>query len=131
MKKPPKLTIVKPGSKATATGIQPTRSLGSSGFSLWQRIQAEVTIEDAGSIEILMQICEALDRAQELAALIKEEGCTVRTKVGRKSNPALKDEMACRAFITRNLQRLGLNLEPVKEIGRPSGFSPSTRGEDC
>ena len=36
-------------------------------------------------------------------------------------NPAIKDELALRSFIVRTLQRLGLNLETVKPVGRPGG----------
>jgi hypothetical protein len=39
-----------------------------------------------------------------------------------KAHPALRDELALRAFITRTLQRLGLDVEPVRAgVGRPGG----------
>ena len=49
------------------------------------------------------------------------------TKHGMKEHPALRAELGCRAFITRNLQRLGLNLEDVKPVGRPLG--PGARND--
>jgi len=46
------------------------------------------------------------------------------TKSGPREHPALRAELGCRAFVCRNLQRLGLNIETLKPVGRPSGFSP-------
>jgi hypothetical protein len=40
-----------------------------------------------------------------------------------RSHPLLRDELANRAFAVRAIQRLGLDLEPVKAIGRPPGIA--------
>jgi hypothetical protein len=51
--------------------------------------------------------------------------------IGRRDDggiPAVKDELACRAFVVRTLERLGLNVEGVKPVGRPPdsvGWTPS------
>ena len=68
---------------------------------------------------MLQQICEAADRVQELAAIIARDGPVVGTKHGPKDHPLLKHELAARSFVVRSLQRLGLDVEPVKAIGRP------------
>ncbi|MDE5440525.1 hypothetical protein GWG65_03480 [Bradyrhizobium sp. CSA207] len=120
MKKPskPALKIV---SASTATTTQPSRNLGKHGLALWNKINSEYEIEDAGGVEVLVQICSTLDRAESLAAEVDRDGPVVMTKHGLKEHPALRAELGCRAFITRNLQRLGLNLEPLKNVGRPPG----------
>jgi hypothetical protein len=43
----------------------------------------------------------------------------IRTKTGLKAHPALRDELAARAFIVRTLERLGITIEAVKRVGRP------------
>lgn len=82
---------------------------------------SEYAITDTGGAEILAQACAALDRAEELSAQINADGCTIRGKTGLREHPAIKGELANRAFVCRNLQRLGLNLEPLKSVGRPAG----------
>jgi hypothetical protein len=113
----PPLTLVKPAS----TVISPPRALGAHGMALWNRIQAEYRIEDTGGIELLTQACQALDRAEELAAAIADDGSVVYSRTGApKTHPAVKDELACRAFLVRTIERLGLNVEAIKPtIGRP------------
>jgi hypothetical protein len=113
----PQLTVVKPSSATTTT--QPPRKLGNHGQSLWASVIAEYDIVERGCIEILVQGCLALDRAEECAAQIDEEGPTIMTKNGMREHPLLKMELQNRAFVCRSLARLGLNLEVVKPIGRP------------
>jgi hypothetical protein len=117
----PSLSLVSPG----ATGIAPPRPLGDHGNALWDRVQGEYGITDTGGIEILAQICAALDRAESLAAaIVADGGPVIHTKDGPKAHPACKEELACRAFVVRGLERLGLNIEPIKPPGRP----PRPRG---
>ena len=68
-----------------------------------------------------LQICSAADRAAEYAAAIDHDGPMIATKHGPKEHPLLKHELAARSFVVRGLQRLGLNVEAVKPIGRPAG----------
>ena len=89
----------------------------------------EYRIQDTGGIELLAQACAALDRAEDLADAFTEDGAVVRTQTGVKSHPACKDELACRAFVVRTLERLGLNVEAVKTPGRQPrglGWTPPT-----
>jgi hypothetical protein len=51
---------------------------------------------------------------------IDRDGEVVHTRNGPKAHPALRDELAGRAFIVRTLERLGLNVETIKPMGRPS-----------
>jgi hypothetical protein len=100
-------------------GAGPPRALGRAGQALWTSVQREFAIADAGRIELLAQACQAADRAEELAAAIAEDGLMVNTKAGRTLNPAVRAELAERAFICRTLGRLGVTAEPKKPIGRP------------
>jgi len=113
----------------TATSISPSRKLGCLGLSLWQSIMTEYQIEDPGGIELLMQACEAADRVAQLAEKIDADGLMLEARTGPKSHPLLKDEVSNRAFICRTLERLGLNLEAVKPMGRPSGAAWKARKE--
>jgi hypothetical protein len=120
--KPP-LTLVGPGTTAPA----PPRTLGTAGSALWQRVQTEYLIRDAGGIEVLCLAAQALDRAESLSAAIAEDGQTIRTRTGVRAHPALRDEIANRALVARLLGKLGITTEPVKSPGRPGsgvGWSP-------
>jgi hypothetical protein len=118
--KPPTLKLVK---TTTITTTQPPRRLGEYGSALWCKIMSEYDITDSGGVEVLAQICATLDRAESLAAEVDRDGPIIMTKSGPKEHPALRAELGCRAFITRNLQRLGLNVETIKPVGRPPGWS--------
>lgn len=111
------VTLVKPNS----SGIQPPRPLGNHGVALWDKLMAEYRITDCGGLEVLAQICAALDRAEMLAEQVAADGSVIMTKTGLREHPAIKGERGCRSFVTRNLQRLGLNVEAVKPVGRPGG----------
>ncbi len=122
--KPP-LTLGGPGS----TAPPPPRTLGAPGLALWNRVQGEYGIADAGGVELLCLAAQALDRAESLSAAIAEDGQTIRTRSGVRAHPALRDEIANRALVARLLSKLGINVEPVKPPGRPSsglGWIPPT-----
>ena len=92
-------------------------------MSLWNAVMTDYRIMDVGGVELLAQICAAQDRLEELAACIARDGAVVYTRLGPKAHPALRQELAARAFICRTLERLGLNIETVKPAGRPAeGF---------
>ena len=128
MTRKPDLKIVKP-SPSTATN--PPRKLGKHGRTLWDVIMSEYDVTDTGGIEILQQICSTLDRAEQLSAEVERDGCTIVVKGQLREHPALRAELGCRSFITRNLQRLGLNLEAIRPtMGRPSKGLGVTSIED-
>jgi hypothetical protein len=106
---------------------KPSRPLGKHGQALWQSIVTEYGIEDAGGVEMLTMACQSLDRAEELAAAIKEDGAVIRTRGIVKEHPGIKAELANRSFVVRTLQRLGLDVEALKSVGRPpasGGWNP-------
>ena len=120
------LTLVGP----TSTGVSPPRKLGQHGLSLWNSVQAAYQIDDVGGIELLAQACAASDRVEALAERISADGEVVTTRAGPKAHPALRDELAGRAFIVRTLERLGLNVEAIKPIGRPSDRWGGNRADE-
>jgi hypothetical protein len=83
----------------------PPANLDQAGRNLWQSIQSEYRVDDAPGRAMLLQICACADIAEEA----HERGL-------------LKDELAARAFITRGLQKLNLDIEPGPgRVGRPPG----------
>jgi hypothetical protein len=113
----PSLHLVRP---TGATGNSPPRTLGHHGTNLWNRILAEYHIEDAGGRELLALACQQLDRGEALKAQIDAEGEVIQTRNGPKDHPALRHELAARAFVAKTLLRLGLNVEPLQpRPGRP------------
>jgi hypothetical protein len=101
---------------------QPSGPLGEHGTRLWRRTTQEYRIEDVAGVEVLTQACQALDRAEALAACVERDGEIVRTPLGIKAHPAMKEELAARGFVVRTLQKLGLNFEPLHAgPGRPPG----------
>ena len=121
------LSVVPTGMPPAATASPPPATLGEAGADLWRRVMAEYQIDDVGGREMLAQACAACDRATGLAALIERDGAVLYGKGGPRSHPAIKDELACRAFICRTLHRLGLDVEPVRSVGRPGvgvGWQP-------
>jgi hypothetical protein len=120
----PPLTVIDPAT----TGISPPRKLGQHGLSLWNSVQNAYRIDDVGGIELLAQVCAAADRVEALAGRISADGEVIHTRTGPKAHPALRDELAGRSFIVRTLERLGLNVETIKPMGRPS---KSWRGPDA
>jgi len=119
VEKPPK----SPFSVVTALPLQvpdPPRPLGSAGMALWRAIQAEYNIVDQGGQTMLLVGCQALDRAERLRIQIDADGEVIRLRNGSvRAHPAIRDEVACRAQVMRAIEKLGLNYEAVKTVGRP------------
>jgi ribosomal protein L13E len=114
-----------------STTPQPPRKLGEHGLSLWQSIQFEYKVDDAAGRELLAQACEAADRITRLAERIDADGEVIETENGPKVHPAVKEELAGRAFIVRTLRQLGLNLEPVRSVGRPTAWRKQQEARDA
>ena len=117
MAKKPKLELVGP---STANPLAPPATLGKAGREQWEAIQVEYAISDSGGLALLLQACAAIDEIAECTEIVTRDGHMVRGKSGTKEHPLLRHSLALRAFHCRTLQRLGLNLEPLRpEIGRP------------
>jgi hypothetical protein len=127
-KKTPDLTLVT-GNKAKRIGPQPTRTLGSAGQALFDRVTKEFQVEDIAGLEILTTACQCLDRAERLKIIIDRDGETIRTHRGAlRAHPAMRDELANRAFVVRTLQKLGLNDETLHS-GNPGYGGLGWEGE--
>jgi hypothetical protein len=123
MGKSPPFTVVKGSSSAP----EPAATLGDAGRTLWDRILSAYDIQDPGGLEMLTQACHAADRAARLARVIDEQGEVIHTKTGLRSHPCIRDEIQARGFIVRTLAKLGLDVEPVRPVGRPPrgiGWTP-------
>jgi len=81
---------------------------------------SEYDIQDSGGLEMLLQACAALDRAESLREQIDQDGEVIRLRSMVRDHPALKHELANRAFVVRTLAKLGLNFEAIRpSVGRP------------
>jgi hypothetical protein len=115
----PNLTVIRGDPIADLTA--PPADLGETGAHLWRTIQHQYLISDAGGLAMLKLACESADRAQRCRRQIDEDGEVVRGRTGPRDHPLLKHELGARSFTVRTLQKLGLDLEPVKAVGRPAG----------
>jgi hypothetical protein len=116
MVKKPRLALV---DQSTVTSMAAPAGLNKTGATLWRSIMSEYDIHDSGGLEILRQACEAADRVQKFSSVIERDGPMIRTKHGPKDHPLLKHELMARSFVVRSLHRLGLDVEPIKSVGRP------------
>ena len=116
MAKKPRLELV---GRSDGDPLAPPKMLGRAGRDQWTAIQTEYGIRDFGGIALLAQVCAAVDEIAECAAIIANDGHMIRGKFGPREHPLLKHQLALRAFACRQLQRLGVNLEPIKNVGRP------------
>ena len=98
-KKPQKVdfTVVGNTSEPGLDRPGPPRKLGKLGLSVWNSLQAEFHITDAGGIELLAQACAAVDRAEALRARIDGEGETIGTRAARTSSTASALTNGCTA----------------------------------
>jgi P27 family predicted phage terminase small subunit len=88
----------------------------------WRRIVDEYHIGDSGGLAILQIMCEAFDRMRQAQKILAEEGPTITDRFGQlKGHPLLNTERDCRGQVLAALKQLNLDLEPLKEIGRPPG----------
>jgi hypothetical protein len=105
---------------------------------LWQKITHAYVITDVAGIETLAQCCQMLDRAEAIAEEIARDGVVLRTPRGARAHSGVKEELMCRAFVVKTLEKLGLmheNVHPTagrQPDGRGAGvtFLPQQRGEE-
>src|SRR5215813_12782961 len=119
MVKNPALSVVDP----TSCIASPPANLGPAGLRLWQSVLTDYDISDAGGLALLEQICFAYERAERLRAEIDRDDEIISGRNGKREHPGLRGELAARSFVCRSLQRLGVNLEAVSRMGRPSSSS--------
>src|SRR5262245_33433167 len=98
----------------------PPQPLGPAGRALWNAVMGEYGITDTGGTTMLMMGCLAYDRSERLRAQIDADGEIIKLRNGSiRAHPAIKDEINCRAQVMRAIEKLGLNYEAIKPVGRP------------
>lgn len=108
---------------ANPPGIpSPPCHLDASGLALWRAIMLEYAVDDAGGLELLRQACLAADMAERCRGEIDKDGPVLRLESGViKDHPALRHELGYRAFVTRCIGRLGLDVEQARPAGARHG----------
>jgi P27 family predicted phage terminase small subunit len=88
----------------------------------WRKIVDEYNIGDSGGLAILQIMCEAFDRMREAQKILETEGPTITDRFGQiKAHPLCAVERDARSQVLQSIKSLNLDLEPLKEIGRPPG----------
>lgn len=94
--------------------------LGPDGKRQWRRVLQEFSLEE-WQLSVLAQACRCLDTAAAAEKVLAAEGVVVRDKFDQlKANPAAAVLRDARSGFLQATKSLGLDLEPVKGIGRPS-----------
>jgi hypothetical protein len=113
--------------------VAPPRPLGQHGRDFWDRVMAAYAIQDVGGIELLCLAAQSIDRAERCRVLIDRDGELTTTNGGvMRAHPLIREELHARAFTAKCIDRLGINKEAVKPMGRPplaSSWQPSDYDE--
>src|SRR5688500_3719936 len=99
-------TSLKVVSQTLPDPASPPVNLGAPGAALWRAVMSEYDLHDSGGLAMLEQACRALDRAEECADCIRQDGAVIRVRGMVKDHPNLKHELANRAFVVRTLARM-------------------------
>lgn len=88
----------------------------------WSKLTAEFFIgDDAGKL-LLQTALESFDRMRGCQSAIARDGELVKDRFEQlKAHPLLGAERDARSQMLAALKSLNLDLEPLKEIGRPGG----------
>ena len=102
--------------------LKPPKHLKRDGRKLWRELVEEYSITDAAGLALVTTAAECLDRMRAAQVAIEQHGEVVTDRYGQvKVNPAATLEKDSRAGMLAALKALNLDLEPLKEIGRPPG----------
>jgi P27 family predicted phage terminase small subunit len=97
-------------------------NLSAEAKKMWREIQGEYQITDSGGLTILCTACEAFDRMRQAQKLIDTEGMVSADRFGQsKPHPAIVIERDSRGQMLAALKQLNLDLEPIRDRGRPVG----------
>ena len=118
MPKKPKLTLAVP---PVDGGSTPPPTLSPAAQSLWTRLTDEYDFSDLLGRVMLEEGLICWDRARAATETIAREGAVLGGAGKARRHPAVGIERDARAQAIRIFRELGLNLEPVKPIGRPPG----------
>lgn len=101
---------------------QPPKNLSIEARNWWKKIINEYEISDEAGFLILQTSLEAFDRMRDAQRILKKEGVQVADRFGQlKAHPLLTTERDSRAQFMQGLKALNLDIEPLKNVGRPGG----------
>jgi P27 family predicted phage terminase small subunit len=105
-----------------AKKIRAPKNLSKEAQRWWRKIVDEYHIGDSGGLAILQVMCEAWQRMRQAQKILEVEGPTVTDRFGQsKAHPLCAIERDARSQVLQAIKSLNLDLEPLKEIGRPPG----------
>jgi phage terminase small subunit len=99
----------------------PPRGLGPEARACWREITEAYDL-DKPALRVLLHACREIDRANLADEVVKQEGCVLEGKDGKKHvHPAAIVSRDARASYLRHLKYLNLDVEPLQPgPGRPS-----------
>jgi P27 family predicted phage terminase small subunit len=104
-----------------AKKIPAPETLSDEARSWWNKITSEYQIEDQGGLLILQTALEAFDRMRDAQKTLSAEGLIVQDRfMQQKAHPLCTVERDSRSQFMMGLKQLNLDIEPLKNIGRPT-----------
>lgn len=101
---------------------QPPKNLSAEAKSWWKKITTEYDISDEAGFLILQTALEAFQTMREAQKIIKKEGMTNNDRFGQpRMHPACTIERDARGQFMQGLKALNLDIEPLRDVGRPGG----------
>jgi P27 family predicted phage terminase small subunit len=101
---------------------KPPSHLSKEAKSWWRKLCAEYDLSDAAAKILLETALSAFDRWQGARKILAREGAVVRDRFGqRQAHPALAIERDSKGTMLRAFKSLNLDLEPLRDVGRPPG----------
>jgi len=86
--------------------------LGPQGKALWDALQRDYRLDDAGAVALLTVACEARDRVAEARQIVARDGSFVKDRFGQvRAHPGLSIERDARAAMVSALRALNLSSD--------------------
>jgi hypothetical protein len=98
------------------------KHLGDAGREIWDMTMHSYRISDPGGLALLRTAAEAADRVASCRRQLDEQGEVIVIKGIPRAQPAAAIERDARAALIRALKELHLDVEPLRDIGRPAGM---------
>lgn len=101
--------------------LKPPKGLSYEARTLWKDIQSQYQIDDPGGLRLLQTAVECLDAMRAAEAQVKTDGLMIVINDRLSIHPAGRVVKESRAQMLQALKMLNLDLEPLKNVGRPPG----------
>jgi P27 family predicted phage terminase small subunit len=103
---------------------KPPHHLKAAGRELWIDIVEQYRVQDGAGLALVTTAAECLDRIREAQAAIRKHGAICTDRYGNpRANPACHIERDSRAGFLAALRQLNLDIEPLRDRGRPPSFA--------